>query len=157
MTTTSELVTLDDGGAVQVERFVTHMWLDPIALASHLQDDDPTAEPMVLRRIIRNIELPVARSWDHQEIIVPSYCGTNMVWITPSRDAVSGRLWWMSLPLATDPTSSDRVRLPRTLITETYIAEVDALDLCEEMGIVALVPRMSVDHKGPRYIRLMYV
>lgn len=144
-------------------RTVTHMWLDPLALSAHMRQDELSTEPLVLRRVTFDIELPITNSLDGQELIVPGYCGTHFVWISPSEEegeegggGGGGKIWMRTLPLPTAPESMERIKDPVMLPTEAKLADVDALDLCEEMGLIALAPRADLDQAEERSVRLLY-
>lgn len=155
VTSTSEHTMWPDHGQLRptVKRYVSQMWLDPVALVDHVRDRD--GAPIVLNRTIHQVDLPVSKAPDGQEMIVPGYCGTNFVWITPPRGALLGRIWWMPLPLVTDQRSTDRIRVPSAVELSADLGEVDALDLCEEMGLVALAPRV-VGEGVEECIKLLY-
>lgn len=138
------------------ERYVTQTWIDPVALEADLQGDEPHAGPsFILRRSIRVSVLPASRSLDSQETVVLGSYGTNCIWVVPPEDAVPGELLWLRLPAATGPTSAEWVGDSSIVVTETAIGVVDALDLCEDMGIVALAPKCCGE--GPRHIRFLYI
>ncbi|KAG9039986.1 hypothetical protein FRB95_004458 [Tulasnella sp. JGI-2019a] len=147
----------EDGGTTK-QRTVTHMWLDPLALATYMRKNETSTTPLVLRRVTFNIDLPISRSLDGQELIVPGYCGTHFVWIAPTQEGEdTGKMWLRTLPLATAPESMERVQDPVILSTDVDLSEVDALDLCEEMGIIALARREDLENEDrTRNVRLLY-